>query len=755
MSSSAAPRHASASGRRLTPHRFEEFELPSTFESLTSLRRYTSASVIEETEKGNDYLDVFAEVTDADEIFAEQWESGATEQSTTPPLKRIDSSDFVTGGVNEASSIAKTRTMSTITTLEPVKEDKQPACASFCRAPAYVELLFDAETPYASDEDLALRSTFAIGSLPEIATYPLIHHQEGLPPLDLLDTSDLKLQPSLAVHESQDQVSLASGSNTSPIFREDGYTMPELPCSRPGRSLTHPSLSATQGDVATQERWQLEHDPVLRYATNHLFLPGRDSLRNITTCSLTVEYDRDIEDLYRATACFLGDCHDGECICLDNKKGTRCVPGEDFVLADKYDDFSLSLRYPTAKDIFELIDELVDVDMFDMEDGFGNSTKEPPVLLDTSFTTSPDIDAFVACGPLLYSPTWDDVSNVCDSDNVSETSETNDEPGLYPPRYSEIAYVDAGTHKCVAYTALNQLLSMQEDRPRPVIHRDIPDDDEDYDSAELKEHSCLNLEDQGRKSRLSLRDNPCPSRFWSDFASGIGHPPAPPQTSLQRQSAVRQQCLPFGLYSSNLSHHQRRFPRLTLATQLVPASEPLSTVDEEKLSWSSTSSSGDSIGFADHRGFAKPLEERQRGFSDDEDEEGGTYAEHGLEAPVIPTSPPHLTCEDMFTDVVWDSAPDLTLSQPSCEPHAAATTTSRIPSAPLLEAFEIEVHTRLMFIFSCMNDGRYDELPALCSDLHWTLCALAHDYPAMAVLDSLGAAVEILAERIIAPTPAS
>ncbi|KAI4925910.1 uncharacterized protein J4E92_006646 [Alternaria infectoria] len=754
MSSSATPQDVRASGRRLTPPRFEELELPSTFESLTPLRQYTSASVIEETENGNDYLDVFAEVTDADEVFAEQWESGATEQSTTPLLKRIDSFDFFAGGVNEPSSIAKTRTMSTITTLEPVKEDTQPACASFCRAPAYVELLFDAETPYASDEDLANRSMFTTGSFPEIATYPLIHHQERLLAPDLLDTSDLKLQPSLAVPELHDDGSLALDSDASPIFPEDRSTIPELTCRRSGRSLTQLSGSATTGITATEERWQLEHDPVLRYATSRSFLPGRDSLCNITTCSLAVEYDRDIEDLYRATTCFLGDCHDGECTCLDNKRGTRCVPGEDFVLADKYDDFNLSLRYPTAKDIFELIDELVDVDMFDMEDGFGNSAEEPQAFPDTSLTTSLDTDAFVACGPLLYSPTFDDVSNVCDSDNVSETSETNDKPGLSPPRYPEIAYVDAETHKCVAYTALNQLLSMQEDRPRPVIHRDIPED-EDYDSAELKEHSYLNLEDQGRKSRPSLRDDPCPSRFWSDFTSGIGHPPAPPQTSLQRQSAVRQQCLPFGLYSSNLPHHQRRFPQLTLATQLVPASEPLSTVDEEQLSWPSPSSSGDSIGFADYQGFAKPLEERQQGFSNDADEERGTYVEHGLEAPVMPSSPPLLTCEDMFTDVVWDSAPDLTLTQPHCEPHAAATITSRIPSAPLLEAFETEVHNRLTFIFSCMNDGRYDELPVLCNDLHWTLCALAHDYPAMAVLDSLGAAVEILAERIIASTPAS
>ncbi|KAI4953639.1 hypothetical protein J4E91_002487 [Alternaria rosae] len=623
MTSSATSRHVGASGRRLTPPRFEDLNLPLTFESLTPLPCFPSASVIEETEDGNDYLDVLTEVTDTDEAFAEQWEAVATEQSTTPLLKRIDSFDGVAREADKSTSIANIRTMSTTITLKPIGEDEQLACASFCGAPEYVELLFDAETPHASDEDLALRS----------------------------------------------------------------------------RSLTHTSLLAIKGDAATEECWQLEHDPVLRYATTCSFLPGRDSLHNITTCSLAIEYDRDIDDLYRATACFLGDCHDGECTCLDDRRSTYCVPGENFVLTDKNDDFRLSFSHPTAKDIFELMDELVDVDMFDTKDGFDN-------------------------GRLLYSPTLDDVSNACGSDNVSETSETNDKPGLSPPRYSEIAYVDADTHKCIAYTALNQLLSMQEDQPLPVAHRDIPDDD-DYGSAELKEHNYLNLKDQAREAPLPLRDDPCPSRFWSDFTSGFAQPPALPQPNLGSQSA------------------------------LVPAPKPLSTVDEEQLSWPSPSSSGDSIDFADHQGFMKSLEGRQQGFLADEDEDEGTYVEHGLGSPVMPSSSPHFTCEEMFTDAVWDSAPDLTLAQPNCELYAAATPTSRMPQAPPLETFEIEVHDRLTFIFSCMNDGRYDELPALCNDLHWTLCVLAHDSPAMVVLDSLGAAVEILAERIIASTPAS
>lgn len=729
MNSSATSRHIRASSRRLTPPRFEDLNLPLTFESLTPLPRFPSASVIEETEDGNDYLDVLTEVTDADEAFAEQWEAVATEQSTTPLLKRIDSFDGVAREADESTSIANIRTMSTTITLKPIGEDEQPACASFCGAPEYVELLFDAETPHASDEDLALRSMFATSCLPEIATYTLLHHQERLLTPDPLDTSDLKLQPSLAVHESHDHILLASGFDASPVFREDRYTSPRLTCRRPGRSLTHTSLPAIKGDAATEECWQLEHDSVLRYATTCSFLPGRDSLRNITTCSLAIEYDRDIDDLHRATACFLSDCHDGECMCLDDRRSTYCVPGENFVLTDKNDDFRLSHSHPTAKDIFELMDELVDVDMFDMKDGFGS-------------------------GRLLYSPTLDDVSNACGSDNVSETSETNDKPGLSPPRSFEIAYVDADTHKCIAYTALNQLLSMQEDQPLPVAHRGIPDDD-DYGSAELKEHNYLNLKDQAREAPLPLRDDPCPSRFWSNFTSGFAQPPALPQPNLGSQSAVRQQCLPFGLYSSNISHHRHCLSRLTLATQLVPAPKPLSTVDEEQLSWPSPSSSGDSIDFADHRGFMKSLEGRRQGFLADEDEDEGTYVEHGLGLPVMPSSSPHFTCEEMFTDAVWDSAPDLTLAQPNCELYAAATPTSRMPPAPPLEAFEIEVHDHLTFIFSCMNDGRYDELLALCNDLHWTLCVLVHDSPAMVVLDSLGAAVEILAEWIIASTPAS
>jgi hypothetical protein len=109
----------------------------------------------------------------------------------------------------------------------------------------------------------------------------------------------------------------------------------------------------------------------------------------------------------------------------------------------------------------------------------------------------------------------------------------------------------------------------------------------------------------------------------------------------------------------------------------------------------------------------------------------------------------------MFTDAIWDTAPDLALAQPSRETYATITPAGCLPPPPLLEALEIEIHNRLTFIFNCLNNGRFDELPALSNDLHWNLCALVHDYPAMALLDSLGAAVEILVERTVASAFAS
>jgi hypothetical protein len=717
MNSSTAPRCLCVSDRRPTPTYFSKVILPSPLISVAPFRRPSSAFVVEEAKDETYYLDILTEVTDADEMLAEHW---------------------------EATAIGKS--MKSTTALKPYRENEQLGCASFWGATEYVELLFDAETPLASDEDLALRGMFTPESLPEQVARLVNCYQESFLRPDLRDNSNAKRQPSLAVLQILDPLSNTLDFDTLPVFQGGRYTIQEHGPTHRGRSLTRTSSVVSAEVPATGEHWQLENDSVLQHATGQSLLPGLHHLCNITTCSVSVLYDRDIDDLYHATACFLGDCEDGECTCLSGKTRNFPVPGEDFVLANEYDDLSLSYGRSTEKDIFELIDEIVEVDMFDGSSTSHNDLEEPQPHPDPLFTTSQEMKGFVAYGRLLYPPILDNVSNVRDSDNVSDVSETDEAESLAPTQYPEITYVDADTQKCIAYTAFNQLFMLEEDEMRPVIHRDIPDE-EDEAEAELSEHSFLYQERQAHEDPSPPSDNACPNKFWSDITS---QPPALPHIRSKTQSGVRQQCAPYGLYSSNMSHHQRHLPRLTLATQLLPRPRPLSTVEKEQLSYPSPSFSGDSIDFADHRGFVKPLVDRRLGFLDLDDEDEENDVEPSLESPVRPSSPMHFAYEDIFTDAVWDSAPDLTLAQPSCSPCAATKSTSKFPSTLLFEAYEIEIHNHLMSMFGCLNNGRSSELAAVSNDLHWTLCALAHDYPAVALLRSLGAAVEILAERVAA-----
>jgi hypothetical protein len=691
--------------------------LPSSVISVAPLCRSSSSFVIEEAKDENYYLDILTEVTDADEMLAEQCEATATGKSTI-----------------------------STTALKPLRENEQLGCASFWGAAEYVELLFDAETPLASDEDLALRTMFAPEPLPERVARLVDSYQGSLLSPDLRDNSDAKRQLSLAVLQILDPLSHTLDFDTLPVFQEGRYTIPEHRSTRQGRSLARPSSVVPAEALATGEPWQLENDYVLQHATGQSLLPGLHHLCDITTCSVSVLYDRDIDDLYHATACFLGNCQDGECTCLDGKTRNFPVPGEDFVLADGCDDLNLPLGRSTEKDIFELIDELVEVDMFDGSNTCHNELEEPQPHPDPLFTTSREMKGFVAYGRLLYPPILDNVSNVRDSDNVSDVSEIDEAEGSAPTQYPEITYVDADTQKCIAYTAFNQLFMLEEDEMGPVIHRDIPDE-EDEAEAELSEHSFLYQEGQAHENPSPPSGNACPKKSWSHITS---QPPPLPHIRSKIQSGVRQQCAPYGLYSSNMSHHQRHLPRLTLATQLLPRPRPLSTAEEEQLSYPSPSSSGDSIDFADHRGFVKPLVDRRLGFLDLDDEDEENDVEPSLESAVRPSSAMYFAYEAIFTDAVWDSAPDLTLVQPSCSPCAATTSTSNFPSTLLFEAYEIEIHNHLTSMFGCLNNGRYSELVAVSNDLHWTLCALAHDYPAVALLSSLGAAVEILAERVAA-----
>ncbi|KAG9188605.1 hypothetical protein G6011_07310 [Alternaria panax] len=761
MVSPAISGYVGASGKRLNQASSAESCLPSTHTSLTPIYGFLYPSATEETRNEDDYSDILTDVTDADEVYAEQCEASSVTKSLMRSLRRVDSLDLVSNDINGPSSMKKTLTRSKIT-LEPSQKNKQLSCASFWRASEYAELLFDADTPFASDEDLALRSIFAPGSIPEPVTRLATRsHDKHFPTPKLINTSHLRIQPDLAVRELHDRIPNIPDFDAPPLSKQVRDVRPKSTFRLEGRSLlcSHPPVFAEE--TVTGEPWQLEHDPVLRYTTASSLLPGLDNLQNITARSATIQYDHSIEDLYYATSSFLDDCHDGECTCLDGKMHSLRVPGENFKLSEKDDNFDFSVRRPTAKDIFQSIDELVDADMFDVHDDSKGFSGEVLHIPGVHFDTNPqDVGASMVLDRLLCSSSFDALSLVCDNENDSDVSDSDAET-FSLTQHPELTYVDANTHQCVAYTALNQLLAMEEDETRPVIHRDTPDEDNEPAEIGLAKLVYLPPRAEGHATLLPLQSSPNLHRSSSDSNSGISRPPALVQPELNLRPIARQRCEPYGLYSSNRSRHQRQLPQLKLDIQLLPNHQPLSMVPEEKPPCSSSSSSAESLNFAEHRGFVKPLERRRLGFLDD-----GGEGKDGSEPPATPNTAPDCIYEvlnitnikdyeDLFADTIWNSTPDLKLTKRSQEAYANTAPASVIPPSPLLEALKIEIHSRLTFMFNCMNSGLFNELPALSSDLHWTLCALANDYPALTLLDTLGVAVEILVERMVASIAAS
>lgn len=227
------------------------------------------------------------------------------------------------------------------------------------------------------------------------------------------------------------------------------------------------------GGTATERPWRLECDPILRYTTGSPMLPGLDHLRNITARSATIQYDHSIEDLYYATTFFLDDCQDGECSCLDGEMCSLRMPGENFMLAnndDDDDDCSLSDMYPTTEDISQLIDEFVNADMFDVYEVHTGISEVLPLDCGYFDTTPQDVKASKVIDQMLYPSSSNAASFICDNESDSDVSDPDAE-SLSLNHHPKLKYVDTDTDQSVAYTALNQLLAMEEEEPRPVIHR--------------------------------------------------------------------------------------------------------------------------------------------------------------------------------------------------------------------------------------------------------------------------------------------
>jgi hypothetical protein len=425
------------SGRRLTPSTIADITLPSTFSSLMPVWVSGPALVVEEAEA---YDDLLTDVTDADEIAAEQANELDSCEQFDFDFLNIFTEDL--DGPSGTQHIPESAT----------EEDEQLDC--LIPYPAqYAEVLFDAATPYASDEDLALRATFAPEALPSQPACS-VGAEERSPTPELLDTSELKQQPTVAAHNFHDAVSGMLDCNFSPIADRFQETVSAY-IPRQGRSLMRPAPmfeeAFTEAPVIAETQpaaepaqgkpkpvtanavpdCLVEYDRVLRRITGTSFLPGLQHLCNITARPAFIQCDYN----------------------LDGKSEAFRVPGENFLLADNDDSYGLSVERPSAQSIFDIIDDLVDDEMLDEAD---TTDASPDVfdIIDEFFDADmfdDDLDSqdnanieelprlgvffdistrtmvtFVAISQVLYPPTSHIVSNIADcdiDDNVSYMSD--------------------------------------------------------------------------------------------------------------------------------------------------------------------------------------------------------------------------------------------------------------------------------------------------------------------------------------------
>jgi len=227
-------------------------------------------------------------------------------------------------------------------------------------------------------------------------------------------------------------------------------------------------------------------------------------------------------------------------------------------------------------------------------------------------------------------------------------------------------------------------------------------------------------------------------------------------TGPQHNAPVKRRLRGFGQVGPHMmySSYQRPTVRLRRNVQLVLQPRRLDSVEEEGEGCLSPPSSADSLEFTMHCGVVKTLVTRRANFLDDEcDDEDELESSMSSPASHATETPTDGQYEEIFADAIWTVSPDLALTNLSHALSTAPVSPSSLqdfPSLLVLESFGTEIHNHLALIFDCMNNGRSRELPALSNDLNWALNALASGYPSMTLLGTLGVAVEILVERMVA-----
>jgi hypothetical protein len=675
----------------------------------------------------------------------------------------------------------------------PVHNEQQ-ACPLY---PAQsTTLLFDIDEFTGSEDETALYSTFYPEAVSVPFEHPVTQDWVDIPGLDLYESSLLYLHLTSASDRCYDTDTrmLDYDYKNSDQVQEAAF---EYIPTRQACSSKYPSAVCSDAKLDEQAKLrEREHtfflsddevyDPtgadyehVLRKLIRNNFLPGVEHISNVEARSALLTYDSDIQELQHATAEFLAD--NFECSFLGNKVGATMLPGENFFLADNHSGVGLSVQYPTAESLLFLIDEVVDGEPlveeltnssnFQYQQSAHHVQTSPGTFFDNS---SSQFIGYTALDQLLSSSI--DVSYVVcarsdAADNVSDTSdevielaiaqatnvsdEETDGSSMILP--SELSYFDADTQLCVAYTAFNQpLMDFDNDETLPRIHRSNGDFDV-YDfvsSNGILEIGELPGSDMVDGLDIAVVDSNELAGF--DFSLdpvGAQNEPNPVMVSPAEPRSVKT----LRSYSS-ARRRPRSHPHLIVNTHLTDVIE----ISSSESRASSGSSSDESIDFADQRGFVQPLSARRSDFLDDE----GSEDDYGISRsttpsePSVPSSPsshsstpasPDLAvaCE-LFENAVWHYDPIIELTFPLTPTEPYSPTANAFPNPEILEAIEIELLGLMQYMFQCINTGRFAELQALGSDLHWALSAIADLFPTLSIFKHLGTAVEIFLESIVA-----
>ncbi|EFQ85411.1 hypothetical protein PTT_19651, partial [Pyrenophora teres f. teres 0-1] len=196
------------STRQLTPPTATSLTLPSTFPALQPvwLPEGTYRICTDESE----YADMLTEVEDEDEVAAEEMEC-TDETAGEKEVVRWDTLYSLDSIATDAEMLDQGEQQ--VYSPLPLSVPR----SSFFGGEVSVECLFDADMPFASDEELFVRSVFDAVAAPCTALGLLEDKDEVVEEVTLLDTSELKLLPSVAVQGFCDPVALWTEAEALPV----------------------------------------------------------------------------------------------------------------------------------------------------------------------------------------------------------------------------------------------------------------------------------------------------------------------------------------------------------------------------------------------------------------------------------------------------------------------------------------------------------------------------------------------------------